>query len=92
MNLETLSKKAYKPTENTYYNTKKYSEAIQSYKELLTYYPSFSEAAANLAVAYIQNGKLDEAIELLQHDTIGSDRKNEIINYLKSIGVALSTG
>jgi len=71
---------------------KKYSEAIQSYKELLTYYPSFSEAAANLAVAYIQNGKLDEAIELLQHDTIGADRKNEIINYLKSIGVALSTG
>ena len=77
---------------STYFNTKKYSEAIQSYKELLTYYPSFSEAAANLAVAYIQNGKLDEAIELLQHDTIGADRKNEIINYLKSIGVALSTG
>ena len=77
---------------STYFNTKKYSEAIQSYKELLTYYPWFSEAAANLAVAYIQNGKLDEAIELLQHDTIGADRKNEIINYLKSIGVALSTG
>jgi len=77
---------------STYFNTKKYAEAIQSYKELLTYYPSFSEAAANLAVAYIQNGKLDEAIELLQHDTIGADRKNEIINYLKSIGVALSTG
>ena len=74
---------------SSYFNSGQYEEAIKSYKELLTYYPWFSDAISNLAVAYIKTGQINGAVKLLDNEYFTIERKNEMISYLKSIGVEI---
>ena len=47
---------------SAYFNVGDHEKAIESYEELLVYYPWFSDAIANLAVSYIKVERFDDAI------------------------------
>ena len=74
---------------SSYFNNGQYPQAIESYIELLIYYPWFSEAITNLTIAYIKNEQIEEAVKLLENKIFNIERKNEIINYLKSINIEI---
>jgi tetratricopeptide (TPR) repeat protein len=60
---------------NSYYNTKKYTDACRYYERALAFNPSFTKAKYNLAMASIKIKKTDRAIVLLK-DLLGEDSEN----------------
>jgi tetratricopeptide (TPR) repeat protein len=74
---------------SAYFNIGKYQDAIDTYEELLFYYPNFRDAAANLTAAYIKNREVEKAVEVLKTRKLTARRRNELINYLKTMGVTL---